>query len=183
MVLIADFPANYVVTLESATAAPSTPSFGFRANGNLTTAPAIEILVTPVGDGRAWHGAFFGQRDGLSVLAHTPDPDQLLVVAGGVPYWVPVDAPDSYIVLPVRPVRSVHCSLARGLIILAGYSNLLAVDRDGRVVWRSADLASDGFTEVRLASTVVVTRGFFAPEDREVETTIDLGRGAILGRL
>lgn len=181
MRIITDFPASFGVSLDLATSAPNTPSFRFWADDLARKAP-VEVLVTTDGRG-AWRGDFYGPRDGLDLLATTPNPHQLLAVAGGVPYWIPVDAPEGFMVLPLQPVRSVHCSLDRDLIILAGYSSLLAVDGLGQVVWRSNNLASDGFAEVRLASSVVVTRGFYAPEDREVETTVDLRNGTTLSRV
>jgi hypothetical protein len=181
MELIADFPADYTVALEAA-GSSGEAVVEFRAADGLARSPALVLHVVPPSPGRGWFGEFFGERDGENAVAHTAHPRRLLAVAGGIPYLVPVDAPNDYAVIRTWSVRSVHPSVSYGLVILAGYSRLLAVDGAGRQVWESADLASDGLAEVRITSTVVVARGFWGPEGRDVETAVDIATGTIVDR-
>lgn len=105
----------------------------------------------------------------------------MVVVAGGVAYWVPVDQPERYKVLDLRPVRDAVCSAATKIIVLVGYTSLLGVGPDA-LTWKTGRLVSDGFAEVRLAADSVVVRGFHAPIDEEVRIAVELSTGEILAR-
>lgn len=158
-----------------------TVSFSFAGDDLPQLAPAVELEVTRP-DGHAWHGDFYGLVDGLSAVVDGPGPDVLTVVAAGVGFVVPVSSPGDYTILGVRPVRAIECAPERGLVILAGYSDLVALGADGMVRWEARRLSSDGFAEVRLTSSAVVVRGYDAAEGHEVETTLDLATGEIVSR-
>lgn len=173
------FSARYNV-IEGAFMGSDDALLTFAAEGTPRLAPVVEIFVVSEA-GSSWHGSFFGSADALSLLVSTADPGILLVIAGGVPYLVPVDQPETFRVLSLRPVREVHCAVAEGIVLLAGYSDLLALGA-GAVRWTVKRLASDGFYEVRVTSSTVVVRGYSAAEGHEVETTVDLASGAVLAR-
>lgn len=154
----------------------------FRAGGGLGAAPRVELVVTPLGAETGWIGEFYGHRDGSDLVAHTPNPESLLVVSGGVAYWVPTSSPEDFKVLGFQPVRSVHCSAGSDVLVLEGYSRLAAIDSAGNVAWQSTQLVSDEFYEVRLAASAVVVRGYSAPDDREVEVTLDRSTGSIVSK-
>lgn len=175
-----EFPAEYKVIPPGETVTSGLRAVEFRANPGLGPAPRIEIVVVPVSAGQAWLGHFYGHRDGVDLLARSPDPDHLLAVAGGVAYWVPIAGPEGFKVVPFEPVRSVHCSSSNGLLILEGHTKLMTLERNGSSVWQSARLVSDGFSEVRVATSAIIVRGYWAPEDREIELRLDVLTGATL---
>jgi hypothetical protein len=181
-VLCSEYPAEYQVTEVWAASVEELRRLEFRAGGGLGPAPRVEIAVDPLGGGDGWIGEFYGHRDGLNVVAHTPDPESLLVVSGGVAYWVPANAPEGFKVLDFQPVMSVHCYAGSDVLILAGYSRLAAIDSGGGVAWQSTQLVSDEFYEVRLTASVVVARGYSAPDDHEVEWTLDQATGSIVNK-
>jgi hypothetical protein len=90
--------------------------------------------------------------------------------------------PSRYEVFEDSLATSVHHSLEPRLLLLAGYSDIRAFDASGRAQWRANNLASDGFTEVRLGSGAVVVRGYQAALGCEVETTLDVRDGTVLSR-
>ena len=180
--LCSEHPADYDVSAVGSISLQNLHRMEFRAGVALGPAPRIEIVVTPHGDAGAWVGEFYGHRDGSDFVSRTPDPESLLVVSGGVAYWVPALTPGAFKVLGFQPVRSVHCSAGSDDLILEGHSRLAAVDGVGNVVWESPPLVSDEFDEVRLAASVVVVRGYSAPDDGEVELTLDRATGSIKHR-
>jgi hypothetical protein len=173
----ADFPATYRV-LEGEATIDGPRLQELRASEALETGPGLDVMVSDAG-GRSWLARFYGRRDDPSLLAHTPSPDHLLVVAGGIPYWVPAEEPTAFRVLGFQPVRSVHCAPGVGLLVLEGCTSLAAIGDYGQVVWRSPRLVSDGFAEVRLTSADVWIRGYSAPDHGDVERRLDLASGAI----
>lgn len=174
------FSAAYVIEDADVAIAPAT-YHEFRTEGVSSLAPRFEVDVTPA-NGQPWRGAFFGGRDELDTVANSPSPDHLIAVAGGVVYAVAVSTPESYDVIPLRPVRSVEASESAGVVVLVGFNSVIAVGGTGRVEWGSDRLVSDGFTEVRLSIDSIVLRGYDAPSDTDVETTLSLSNGELLDR-
>jgi hypothetical protein len=153
--------------------------FEFTASGVSLLTPAIDLLVV-LDSGRKWRGRFFGGREGLNQLRRSPNPNVLVVVAGGVAYLVPVDAPRNYLVLPIQPVREVFSSPRCSALVIVGFTKLLAVGADGEVMWASPRLVADGFSEVRLGDEVIVVRGREVGSGRDIEITLDLSSGEVL---
>ncbi|MCL3862096.1 hypothetical protein [Actinotalea sp. K2] len=174
------FAASYQVDDD-----PSRPvgerTFDFVTTGVAELAPAVEITITPA-TGDTWHGRFFGNYDGPNVVVNGPSPDVLVVVAAGVAYVVPVGSPPDYRALPAWPVRSVHCALPVGLVLLVDFTGVTALGEGGVVRWEAKDVVSDGFTDVLVTPSTVVVGGYVAPEARDVETTLDLATGAVVDR-
>lgn len=180
--LYSEHPADYQVLELGDIFTQGMRRIEFRASGGLGPAPRVEIVVVPHGAAVGWIGEFYGHRDGVDLVAHTPDPESLLVVSGGVAYWIPASAPEEFGVVGFEPVRSVHCHAGSDVLILEGYSRLAAIDSAGDLAWQSTQLVSDEFSEVRLAASVVVARGYSAPDDDEVEVTLDGATGALVSK-
>lgn len=186
MVPVVDaFEAAFSITLDPSdrmTAPVGSPCLvmEFVAEGTVLMAPRYKVEVLSAPDGTGWIGAFFGGSDGADLIICGPGPRTLVAVAGGVAYIVPVMAPEQFAVVPMRPVREALCSVESNIVILVGYTELLAVAADGALLWRSERLVSDGFLEVRLASTTVTVRGWHAPSDREIEVTLDIEGGRVI---
>jgi hypothetical protein len=158
------------------------PDIEFMTDAAVLLAPRYTVEVSEAAGEHMWSGAFFGGRDGADVLVCGPGPGTLVAIAGGVAYSVSVEAPRDYVALPMQPVREVLYSIGSGLVILVGYTSLAAVGADGAMQWRSGRLVSDGFLEVRLGSTTLTVRGWYAPVDHEVEITLDLDDGRVISR-
>jgi len=170
----ASFPAAYSVREADVTSGP--PDVSFSTDGVSKLAPAFSIDVV-CATARRWRGDVFGGTDPLRLLVNGAAPDVLLVVAGGVGYAIPVEEPEAYNVVELRPLTEVLPALNAGLIICVGLTKLLALGPDGSEAWRSPRLGADGLSGVRIGSDFVVATGWDAPSQREIETTLDLKSG------
>lgn len=175
--MASDFAASYEVELHASPSPelipivfqPPSPSAG----------PGLSLLIHPA-EGDPWLGDFVGRGTGLWEWARTADPNHLIVVAGAVNYWVNACEPSRVHVFEDFFVRSIHPALGHGLLLLVGYSDIRALDGTGRSVWQAESLASDGFSEVRVALDVVVLRGYQAAAGTELETTLSLDDGRVV---
>jgi hypothetical protein len=106
-----------------------------------------------------------------------PRADDLLAVAGGYAYLIDTLAPDTCLHLPLRPVTQVLPSPASGLILLAGFHQVVAVDANG-IRWQSARLSWEGITLTEVRDGRLHGLGWNLKIDREVPFSIDLVTGA-----
>jgi hypothetical protein len=173
----ASFPAKYIV--EEADPTSTLADVTFVTEGVSRLAPVFSIEVT-IDGGRRWRGDVFGGRDPLSLIVNGPSQAVLLAVAGGVGYVVPVESPETYAVLQLRPVMDVLTVPDAHLLVCVGLTKLVAVASDGSVNWTSPQVAADGISSVRTTSSTVVVTGWDAPSHRDVETTLDLESGKII---
>lgn len=176
--LCSEFHAAYSVVEVSERTLEHPPLREFRSANDAATEPCIDAFVCAASDHR-WLGRFYGRRGDANALVHTPTPDSLLVVAGGIPYWVPAKSPEEFKVVGFQPVRAVHCAPGAGLLVLEGYTSLVALGRTEKPVWQSPRLVSDGFAEVRLTSSDIWVRGYSAPCDDDIERRLELASGSI----
>jgi len=103
----------------------------------------------------------------------SPRADDLLAVAGGYAYLIDTIAPQTCLHLPLRPVTQILSSPETGLILLAGFHHVLAVDANG-IRWQSARLTWEGITlnEVRdWAGTFQLTERCRSASISRVEST------------
>jgi hypothetical protein len=170
------FGANYEVELQLY--APEVEVHTFRPAG-LSPRRSLSLRIEPR-NGNAWVGDFFGDA-GPAEWVSTPDPNHLLVVVGGTGYWV--DAADPSKVHTIAGyIRSIHPAVLQGLLLIAGFSEIEAFDGAGERIWRSANLASDGFTDVNLGNNVVTVRGFNPQSGTDVQTALRIEDGHVLSR-
>lgn len=147
--------------------------------------PSCEIVTrlrVEFAHDNAWFGEFSGMSHESSVQICSLGKSSLIVVAGCIPYLIPLENPVDYAVAPVLPARVSEYSDSMGLAILGNFTDLIAIDSNGRLAWEARNLVTDGFEEVRLATSVIVIRGFYAPEGREVEWTLDLSTGTVISK-
>ncbi|MGA7157292.1 MAG: hypothetical protein WBY53_10615 [Acidobacteriaceae bacterium] len=109
-----------------------------------------------------------------------PRPDDLLALAGGYAYLVDTQSPDRCLHLPLRPVTQVLIAPASGLILLAGFHNVIAIDANG-LRWQSARLSWEGVTLTHADDHHLHGTGWHMQSDRELPFTIDLLTGAHQG--
>lgn len=109
-----------------------------------------------------------------------PRADDLLALAGGYAYLVDTLSPERCLHLPLRPVAQIFPAPAVGLILLAGFHHVLAVDAAG-IRWQSARLSWEGVTMTHVDDHQLHGTGWNMRTDREVPFAIDLATGAHTG--
>jgi hypothetical protein len=109
-----------------------------------------------------------------------PRADDILAIAGGYAYLIDTQAPEHCLHLPLRPATQVLSAPAAGLILLAGFHHVLAVDATG-IRWQSARLSWEGVTMTHADATQLHGTGWNMHTDREVPFTIDLITGTHQG--
>ncbi len=109
-----------------------------------------------------------------------PRPDSLLALAGGYAYLIDTLAPELCLHLPLRPVTQILPAPAAGLILLAGFHNVIALDATG-LRWQSARLSWEGVTLTRADDHHLHGTGWDMRTDRELPFTIDLATGTHQG--
>lgn len=109
-----------------------------------------------------------------------PHPDHLLALAGGYAYVIDTLAPEHCVHLPLRPVTQILPAPSAGVILLAGFHNVLAIDANG-LRWQSARLSWEGITLTHASAHHIYGAGWNLHTDREVPFTVDLITGEHTG--
>ncbi|MDE1162889.1 MAG: hypothetical protein PW792_13235 [Acidobacteriaceae bacterium] len=118
----------------------------------------------------------FHSPDLPSGLWACPHADELLAVAGGYAYLVNTLAPERCVFLEQRPVTAVIAAPDAGLILLAGFHNVVALGAEG-VAWKSKRLSWEGVTLGQVREGKLHGTGWHMMEDRDVPFVMDLGSG------
>lgn len=105
-----------------------------------------------------------------------PHPDNLLALAGGYAYLVNTLQPETCEHLSLRPVTQVIPVEAEGLLLLAGFHEVLAIGAGG-VLWTSARLTWEGLTLGQVVDGQMHGTGWNLPTDREVPFVLNLRTG------
>jgi hypothetical protein len=109
-----------------------------------------------------------------------PRPDDLLALAGGYAYLIDTQQPTRCLHLPLRPVTAVLPAPEAGLILLAGFHHVLALDATG-TRWQSGRLSWEGITLTEVREGQLHGLGWHMQTDREMPFTVDLDTGAHTG--
>jgi hypothetical protein len=143
---------------------------------------ALLLEVKPASGANFLATCALGFRDPAlpSGVYASPSADDMLALAGGYAYLIDTLAPETCLHLPLRPVTQVLSSPASGLILLAGFHNVLAVDATG-IRWQSARLSWEGVTLTEVRDGHLHGLGWNLPADREVPFSIDLATGEHTG--
>jgi hypothetical protein len=105
-----------------------------------------------------------------------PRPDDLLALAGGYAYMIDTQDPTHCLHLPLRPVTAVLPAPEAGLILLAGFHHVLAIDTAG-IRWQTARLSWEGITLVEVREGQLHGLGWNMHTDRELPFTVELATG------
>lgn len=123
------------------------PEMKFGLAGETQPSARAHLVVSPEG-GSAWCGSFEAGIGGMSGAFSTPSPRTLLVIENGRAYLIPVDRPEDYVRPPINPILEVLPFLKEQRLVLVSHTRLAGLGPNG-IEWTTADLASDGFDEVR----------------------------------
>ncbi len=143
---------------------------------------ALFVEIRPEGGSPFLATCALGFRDPSlpSGLWSCPTPDHLLAVAGGYAYRIDTHQPEKTELLEQRPATAVFPVPQHGVILLAGFHDVLALGADG-VSWRSARLSWEGVTLTGVEDGLLRGQGWDMFTDEEVPFTLDLRTGAHQG--
>jgi hypothetical protein len=109
-----------------------------------------------------------------------PRPDDLLAIAGGYAYLIDTQSPETCLHLPLRPVAQILPAPSAGVMLLAGFHTVSALDAAG-IRWQSARLSWEGVTLSHADADHLYGTGWNLQTDREVPFTVNLLTGAHTG--
>jgi len=140
---------------------------------------AMLLNVKPATGGTFLATCALGFRDPSlpSGIFSCPRPDDLLAVAGGYAYLIDTLAPDRCLHVPLRPVTQVLPAPDAGLILLAGFHTVAALDANG-LRWETARLSWEGVTLSEVRDGELHGKGWNMHTNREVVFIVDLATGA-----
>ncbi|MFC6645148.1 hypothetical protein ACFQBQ_06010 [Granulicella cerasi] len=109
-----------------------------------------------------------------------PNADAMLAVAGGYAYLIHMIEPAKCLHVEQRPVTEVLVAQDAGLILLAGFQNIVALNASG-VAWTSARLTWEGITLGEVRDGSLHGTGWNMMDDRDVPFVLDLATGQHTG--
>lgn len=110
----------------------------------------------------------------------TPKPEELCAVAGGYAYLIDTREPETFTMIPYRPVLEVRALRDAGLLLFVGHRSILAWGAEGRA-WESGKLSDEGVTIAGVEEHVLHGTGWAMMSDREIAFRLDLGTGQLIG--
>lgn len=142
-------------------------------------APMV-VRITPDGEA-AW--VAMAEAGGLHSFSGTfgaPRRTTLAIVNGGCAYVVDVLDPAAYAVIPKAPVTCVSAEPALGLLLLATFSELVAIDTDG-LLWVTERLVLDDLQIQRVTPDAITATGTTIEGTVRATVTVDPLTGAVVG--
>jgi hypothetical protein len=109
-----------------------------------------------------------------------PRPGDLLAVAGGYAYLVDTQNPLQCLHLPLRPLTAILSAPSAGVLLLAGFHHVAAIDANG-LRWQTARLSWEGVTMAEVRDNQLHGTGWNMQTDREVAFSVDLATGTHTG--
>ena len=140
---------------------------------------ALQLLVRPATGGTFLATCALGFRDKSlpSGVFACPAPNDMLAVAGGYAYLVDTIAPETCVHLPLRPVIQILSAPEHGLILLAGFHTVAAVDVGG-LLWETDKLSWEGVKLGEIRDGKLHGEGWNMHTNRELPFSVDLRTGA-----
>jgi hypothetical protein len=112
-------------------------------------------------------------------LWSTPRADQLCAVSGGYAYVIDTTAPESFTMLPYRPVLHVCPIPEHNLLLFVGHHAILAWGANGEA-WQSAKLSDEGITITNIEADTLHGLGWNLMTDKETPFALDLRMGSLI---
>ncbi|MDE1155040.1 MAG: hypothetical protein PW735_04840 [Acidobacteriaceae bacterium] len=122
----------------------------------------------------------FAAEDLPSGVWSCPRAEELLAVAGGYAYLIDTRQPEQATLLEQRPVTALLAAPTEGMLLLAGFHNVLALGSDG-VRWTSSRLSWEGLTLGELCDGKLHGTGWHMMDDNELPFVLDLRTGQHTG--
>lgn len=146
---------------------------------------AMELMVRPRVGGAFLATCSLGFKDPSMPTGvwSMPDADAMCAVAGGYAYVVDTTAPERVVQVPLRPVTAVRAIDAvdgEGLLVFAGFTQLVAWGAGGEL-WTTARLSWEGVTLGEVADGRLAGMGWEMVSDRELPFSVDLRTGEHVG--
>ena len=154
-------------------------SFSFRHTAG--EARGASILMHVCDDtGFRWVGDFTAGNGGLDLACCGPTQAHLTVVVQGVAYVVPVRHPSQFQVVALRPVLGVRRVPERDILVLFGFSDVVAHAPGGQL-WSAEAVALDGLRLDSLNDTVINGVALGKDGDPDEPFQIDVLTGRVRG--
>ena len=143
---------------------------------------ALNLMVRPANGGNYLLACALGYRDPAlpTGVYACPNSDEMCAVAGGYAYLANTLQPERCVLLGMKPVVSIHALPASGLLIFAGFHNLLAWGMKGKE-WETARLSWEGLRVTGVVDGRLEGFGWDMRTDREKVFSVDLATGAHTG--
>jgi len=138
------------------------------------------ILKVKSADAVNWIGTFEPGVEGISGLYATPCESTLCVIVKGQGYWVPINTPEEYGLIPSFPIKKVVAVPKGEMMIFVDYSKLVAYGRNG-FVWQTPSLSWDGLEVDNVTLTELTGLAWDAPTHQKVEFKVNLLDGSYTG--
>ena len=138
------------------------------------------VLKVKSNDGFTWIGKFKPGLEGISGIYATPSESILCVVMRGQGYWVPVDSPQDYEIIPSIPIKKVIAVPKAEIMVFVDFVRLTAFDRNG-LIWQTPSLSYDGLTINRVTSNLLEGTAWDAPNNQEIKFTVNILDGTSKG--
>lgn len=180
MEICLDFPGRFAVEeAPELPGAPGTTELYYYPGASQTSGrDGILLKISPEGR-NPWIGCFafeYPSPPAITVVAPSPSPDELCVVARGAGYVVRVDNPLLWQAMPCFPVLQFRSVPSHRLLIFGNHTRLIAYGASG-IVWKSQHLSDDGLTILSVEGHVMellVRKVDFASE---VQAQVDIRTG------
>jgi hypothetical protein len=139
---------------------------------------AMLVEVKPAAGGLFLATCALGFREASlpSGVFACPRQDDLLAVAGGYAYLVDTLHPETCLPLKLRPVVSILAAAEDGLLLLAGFHDILAIGVNG-VAWQSGRLSWEGVAMGEIVGGALHGTGWDMRSDKDMGFVLDLRTG------
>lgn len=139
---------------------------------------ALELMVHPADAQPFLATCALGFRDPAvpTGVWSTPDPKLLCAVSGGYAYLIDTGAPESFTMIPYRPVLEVRAVAEASLLLFVGHRSILAWGVGG-LAWESEKLSDEGVTVESIEGDGLRGRGWEMMADKDIPFTLDLRSG------
>lgn len=147
------FPRSYRAKVLDELPTTKLRTLYFPGASEISGRDGLIVSVIP-NQGSPWIGIFgFGFGGGaVTALLSTPDASRLFVVSRGAGYLVSSENPsDWHGIREIIPITTVRPAPEHGIIVLADYIKIAAVDAAG-LVWKTGRISFDGIVITNIAS-------------------------------
>ena len=132
--------------------------------------------------GDPWYGTFASYKlspNAVNGIWSLPHPDFALIISAGTGYVINVHHPAQCTEVSILPIMGVISSRESAVVLVWDYVRFICLDTDG-LRWTSPRVSWDGIKEVSVRDGLVHALVWHAPENKHVQTRIDIQSGRVL---